>query len=297
MIRISRRAAFRATLTGLLAAGAITVGVSAANANVAGFCGGTGTAPAGTNPGTAAGCIISNKTITSPATIFMTTNMTSGGNQDVNTTWRAQCTLGGDTETNSGGGTAMTPNTLTLVLPFPAPDSCIVSVSAMQTTISKTAESLSIQLSYSPQAGATPTPTPTPTSGGGTQHVYRGIGSKCLDDAGNSSANGAKVVIWTCNRADKAQGWTYSGGRLMHNGKCLNDQRSGGNGSKVILYSCNGGANEIWTHKTNGEFVMKANGGKYCLDDPASSRHNGTQLIVWTCKNATNQHWYAATAG
>ena len=68
---------------------------------------------------------------------------------------------------------------------------------------------------------------------------------------------------------------------------------NGGNGSKVILYSCNGGANEIWTHKSNGEFVLKANGGKYCLDDPASSTHNGTQLIVWTCKNRANQHWTA----
>jgi hypothetical protein len=52
--------------------------------------------------------------------------------------------------------------------------------------------------------------------------------------------------------------------------------------------------NELWTHKSNGEFVMKANGGKYCLDDPASSTHNGTQLIVWTCKNGTNQHWFTS---
>jgi hypothetical protein len=44
----------------------------------------------------------------------------------------------------------------------------------------------------------------------------------------------------------------------------------------------------------HGEFVMKANGGKYCLDDPASSTHNGTQLIVWTCKNGTNQHWFTS---
>jgi hypothetical protein len=42
------------------------------------------------------------------------------------------------------------------------------------------------------------------------------------------------------------------------------------------------------------KIVMKANGGKYCLDDPASSKHNGTQLIVWTCKNGTNQHWFTS---
>ena len=122
MIRISPRAAFRAALTGLLAAGAITVGVSAANANVAGFCSGTGTAPAGTDPGKAANCLITNNNISKPATIFMNVTMTKGGNQDVNTFWRASCTFGGDTLVNTGGGTATTPNTLTLVLPFPKPD-------------------------------------------------------------------------------------------------------------------------------------------------------------------------------
>src|SRR2546423_18007 len=106
MIRISPRAAFRAALTGLLAAGAITVGVSAANANVAGFCSGQGTATSGNTPGKAANCLITNNTISKPATIFFTVNMTSGGNQVVNTMWRASCTLGGDTLVNSGGGAA-----------------------------------------------------------------------------------------------------------------------------------------------------------------------------------------------
>jgi Ricin-type beta-trefoil lectin domain len=299
MIRISRRATFRAVLTGLLAAGAITVGVSTANANVVGFCSGAGTATVGNTPGKAANCLIVNNDIAKPATIFFSVTSTAGGNQDFNTTWRASCTLAGDTEVNSGGGTAMTPTTLTLVLPFPAPDSCAVTVSATQTKVSTTAASVSIQLQFAPQQGATPTPTPTPTptSGGGTKHLYRGLGGRCVDDSGNSSANGAKVVIWTCNSNDKAQAWTYTNSQLEHNGKCLNDQRSGGNGSKVILYTCNGGANEKWTHKSNGEFVMKANGGKYCLDDPASSKKNGTQLIVWKCNNATNQHWFASTVG
>ena len=72
---------------------------------------------------------------------------------------------------------------------------------------------------------------------------------------------------------------------------CANDQRSGGNGSKVILYTCNGGRTGLWTHLSNGEYVLKADGGKYCLDDPAYSTRNGTQLIVYTCKNSANQRW------
>jgi hypothetical protein len=296
MIRISPRAAFRALLTGLLAAGAITVGVSTANANVAGFCSGTGTAPAGTDPGKAANCLVTNLNIGKPATIFFNVNMTKGGNQLVNTTWRASCTLAGDTEVNSGGGTATTPNTVTLVLPFPAPDSCQVTVSATQTKISTTAATLSISLQFAPQQGATPTPTPTPTSGG-THTLYRGLGAKCIDALHNGSANGTKVTIYGCNRNNPAQYFTYTNGYLKHNGKCLNDQRTGGNGSKVILYTCNNGANEKWTHRANGQFVMKAKGGQYCLDDPASSKKDSTQLIVWKCNNATNQHWFASTVG
>lgn len=54
---------------------------------------------------------------------------------------------------------------------------------------------------------------------------------------------------------------------------------------------CNGSANEIWVHKSNGEYVLKANGSSLCLDDPAYSTANGTQLIVYTCSGTRNQRW------
>jgi hypothetical protein len=108
-----------------------------------------------------------------------------------------------------------------------------------------------------------------------------GMTAASANTAGFCSASSTSTVKATCTVTETI-------------GKCLNDRRSGGNGSRVILYTCNGGANEIWTHHTNGEFVLKANGGTYCLDDPASSTHDGTQLIVWTCKNSANQHWNAA---
>jgi hypothetical protein len=47
----------------------------------------------------------------------------------------------------------------------------------------------------------------------------------------------------------------------------------------------------IWVHKANGEYVLKANGSKVCLDDPAYSTANGTQLIVYTCSDTRNQRW------
>ena len=71
----------------------------------------------------------------------------------------------------------------------------------------------------------------------------------------------------------------------------MNDQGNGGSGTKVILWSCNGAADKVWTHKAKGEYVLKANGGKLCLDDPAYSTRNGTQLDVYTCKGGSNQRW------
>jgi hypothetical protein len=139
------------------------------------------------------------------------------------------------------------------------------------------------------------TPTPTTSSPPPTHHVsvIRGIGGKCLDDRGNSSRNRNPVIIWSCNSSDSAQGWTYSNGELVHNGKCANDQGGGGSGSKVILWTCNHSSNEVWFHSsTNGEFVLgSTTHGLICLDDPGSSRTNGTQLIVWKCHNTSNQHW------
>ncbi len=217
MMLRSSRAAFSAILTGLLAAGAITAGVTAASANTAGFCSNTGT------PTAKASCSVI-RTISNPATVMYTVSVTQGSNQDASINWTASCTLGGDTLKNFGGTTAMTPTTGVLVLPFPTPpNSCDIRVSA---ALSTNNGSMQFAVNYAPAPGAaspTPTSSPSPT---GSVRLYRGFGGKCVDDAGNSSADRAKVQIWTCNSHDRAQQWTYSGGKLIHNGKCLNDQRS-----------------------------------------------------------------------
>jgi non-reducing end alpha-L-arabinofuranosidase len=125
----------------------------------------------------------------------------------------------------------------------------------------------------------------------GPAHVIKGYASKCVDDNENSSSLGTKIQIWGCNNDDDAQLWEYTNGELVHNGMCANDSAFGGSGSHVILWTCNGAANEIWTHQSNGEFVLKANGGTLCLNDPAYSTANGTQLIVYACQNTANEHW------
>jgi hypothetical protein len=99
------------------------------------------------------------------------------------------------------------------------------------------------------------------------------------------------VVIWNCQASDRAESWTYSGGRFKHNSLCLNAKGNPVNGTKVILWTCDGSANEIWKHLPNGAIALKAHGYTLCLADPGSATKNGTQLAVATCRNKANQHW------
>lgn len=268
-MRTSRRAAVYAVVTGLLTAGAITAGLNVAQANSAGFCSASG----------AKATCTETQTISNPASVTAGVTMEQGGNQSATVTWKASCTLAGQTDQTSGTDTATTPVSDTFILPFSDPDSCTVTATA---TLSGSGTML-LALTYDPAPGSTPPPLPV--------HRYKGFGGKCLDDAGNATANQTKIQIWTCGSGARAQQWSFSNGELIHNGMCANDQSSGGNGGKVILYTCNGAANEIWTHQSNGEFRLKARGGLYCLDDPGSSTRNGTQVIMYVCKDTANQRW------
>lgn len=279
MMQRSRRTAVYAVVTGLLTAGTLTATMSVADANVAGFCNGSGAAATCTD----------TQTMTAPTSVTVAARATVNGIATVS--WKATCSLNGQTVSTSGGAASETPVTDTLVLPFTDPASCTVSATVTLPTSDST-NSLSVAMTYTTGASPSPSPTPTPSSTTpAAYHPFKGYDGKCMDDWGNGSADRTKIAIWTCNPSDSAQYWQYSGGELIHLGKCVNDQRGGGNGSHAILYTCNGAANEIWTHLANGELVLKANGGKYCLDDPAYSTKNGTQLILYTCNGGANQRW------
>jgi hypothetical protein len=116
----------------------------------------------------------------------------------------------------------------------------------------------------------------------------KGDHGKCLDNSGAVTTNGNKVDIWTCN-GTVAQLWTFSGGALSVQGKCLDDPSQGGNGAKLTIWTCNGHKAQTWTHRTNGEYVLKLNG--QCLTDPSGSSVNGTQVEVRACKDFADQKW------
>ena len=262
MLRRSVHTIVCTVVTGLLALAVALVGNAVANAGTIGSC---------SAQGQFATCVASG-TANRPITITVT--VTASPNQSVFVAWDAVCSLGTGAGSSSGSFTATTPVTRAISHPYYQPDSCIVSADAQ---LQAGGNSITVSIASS----STPPP---------AVHAIKGYAGKCVDDFANSSANGTKIVLWTCDRT-AAENWAFSGGKLIHNGKCANDSANGGSGSKVILFTCTAASNDIWAHRSNGEYLLKAHNWTLCLDDPGYSTTNGAQLIVYTCKNTANQHW------
>ena len=132
------------------------------------------------------------------------------------------------------------------------------------------------------------TPPTTPPPGGSTGRIV-GYGSKCVDIAGASSANGAAVQLYTCNGTG-AQQWTVgTDNTLRALGKCMDVTAAGtANGTKVQLYDCNGSNAQKWTR--SGNALVNTGSGK-CLDATGPSSADGTRLQIWTCSGGANQNW------
>jgi hypothetical protein len=265
MMRGIRRLVVCTAVSGLLAAGAVGATMQVAHAdNFAAACGGNGSNGYRCNLDTVV-----------PASSSITVTVDSGAaSEQLNVSWTVACSNGA----NSGNEEGATDNAAT-----PINGSCNVNAG-----ISLPAHDVTPKIDYTGTLTYTPAGS---TSSSSAVHPVESLLGKCVDDKGNSSANGTAIVIWSCSGSDQAENWKLSNGEFVHNGKCLNDKASGGSGSKVILYSCNGGSNEKWSELANGELKLQAHGGTLCLDDPRSSTKNGTQLIVYRCSGNTNQKW------
>jgi hypothetical protein len=273
MMRRSRRLAVALAVSGLVAAGTFAATQLVAHANVAGTCTGyTG----------GAFCSV-DETINAPTSISV--SLTASPAQWGTFNYTLQCTLNGQSTTTTGSDALLSPPTATvsIALPYTHPDSCTVAVNGNLPN-EQPDNVLTVTVSYT---------TGSSTSSSGPVPLVSGYDGKCLDARGNGSANGTEVILWTCNSTDSAQGWTFTSGELRHNGKCANDQASGGSGSKMVLWACNGAANEKWSHTgSDGEFLLSLpSHGFLCLDDPGYSKTNGTQLIVYACHDSGNQRW------
>jgi glucosylceramidase len=128
----------------------------------------------------------------------------------------------------------------------------------------------------------------TPPPGGKTGPIT-GLGGKCVDVAGASSANSTPVQLYDCN-GTAAQTWTLAtDGSVQSLGKCMDvAAASTANGAKIQLYDCNGTNAQKWS--VSGSTLVNTGSGK-CLDATNQSSANGNQLQIWSCTGAANQQW------
>ncbi len=102
---------------------------------------------------------------------------------------------------------------------------------------------------------------------------------RCLDLAGNSTANGTKVELYDCNGAGGQQWIPQANGSLRNpqSGRCLDDPSGNtANGTALQLYDCNGNPAQQFT-LTGGEPIIGP-GGK-CVD-VAGDDTGGNQAVV-----------------
>jgi hypothetical protein len=258
MVRL-RRFASGSLAVGLLILGGLAVSAGAASASTVGSC---------SAQGQFATCDAS-ATINNP--VSMSVTVTASPNQTVFVSWTDTCSLGLGAGGDSGSFTATTPVTRTIQHPYAHPDMCIVAAGAQ---LQNGGNSIHVAIS---------SPAVVPPR-------IVGYAGKCVDDLGDQTANGTKIVLSACD-GEYDQQWALRKGELVHGGGCITDLNDGGSGSKVILNGCSSAKDDVWTHKSNGEYVLAAHSGELCLTDPSYATRNGTQLDVSTCKDTKNQRW------
>ncbi|MGW5779415.1 ricin-type beta-trefoil lectin domain protein [Streptomyces sp. NPDC003863] len=106
-----------------------------------------------------------------------------------------------------------------------------------------------------------------------------GIGGKCLDMQGGSSASGTPAQIYTCNTGG-GQRFAVTGSLLKVFNKCVTAMGTTA-GSPVQLQSCDGGTAQTWTRRADGTLYNAA--AARCLAVPGDVTTNGTDLVVADC--------------
>ena len=115
------------------------------------------------------------------------------------------------------------------------------------------------------------------------------VAGKCLNDAGNRTADGTPVNLGACN-GSSAQKWTVVQDRTLRiHGKCLGISGSAqASGAKAVLATCSGYASQQWSAGTGAELVNGTAG--LCLAG-SSSGTSGAQAWISRCKGTASQKW------
>ena len=123
---------------------------------------------------------------------------------------------------------------------------------------------------------------------------------KCMNVAGASTANGAKVIQYTCvasalndkwqvtSRGRDADGFDHFWVKNVNSGKCLTVlNASTSNNASLIQYTCTDGANETWYADSQPErptLRLASVGSGLCVDVPGRSTADNVNLIQYTCQ-------------
>lgn len=123
-----------------------------------------------------------------------------------------------------------------------------------------------------------PAPGTLPTGSIWPQEIQKDFQVPCLDDLGNATTPGTKVVLWQCQGNPEQQWAVNPDGTIRHGGSfCLDSA-----GTLAVLNPCSTTATtQTWAPGPNNTLVQTASG--LCLDDPAGNTVNGTQLDLIAC--------------
>ncbi len=128
-----------------------------------------------------------------------------------------------------------------------------------------------------------PAPGTLPTGSIYPQEIQKDFQVPCMDDLGNATTAGSKVVLWQCQGNPEQQWALNTDGTIRRQSLFCLDSAGTTPGSLVVLNPCGTTptTSQIWTPGPNHTLVQQASG--LCLDDPAANTVNGTQLDLVTC--------------
>jgi hypothetical protein len=127
-------------------------------------------------------------------------------------------------------------------------------------------------------------------------------GALCLDNSGNTNANGNPVQAYTCI-GSPAQQWRLRYPNEIVNpatGRCLDDHNSSTtDGTQLVIWQCNAGLNQQWAlpypvPASTGEVTsgLSTSSASYCLDNLKGGTANGNTIDIWTCNGGSgSQEW------
>jgi pectate lyase len=135
-------------------------------------------------------------------------------------------------------------------------------------------------------------------------YTFRNVfNNKCLDIAGNSTADGGNLQLWDCSGADNQKftvvpiSGEWVSLRSVRSGKCLDVWgRSTEPGANIAQYTCNGGTNQqfrVDDVASGGVVRVVSRLSGQALDAWGWGTTNGTNVAQWTVTGGDNQKFTA----